>query len=332
MILKFKSRNNEFKKGLYLVSTPIGNLGDVSYRAVEILKNSDYILCEDTRVSQKLLNKYKIEKKLIPYHKFNEKKNLEKVREMLRLGSIISLISDAGTPGISDPGKILINECVRTGIDIFPIPGPSAVSSSISISGFSEKFFFYGFLPEKTKILDKDLDIISKLDCSIVFFLSAKKVGRTIPYLKKYFTNRKILICREMTKLYEEYIRTNINELSSLSFTPKVSHANFVNCNFSSGSSTLPVKKILPSRTLVLIETRYFLSFKIILVDILFSIIESSIWVPTDLGSNATLTPVPKKPFVPTPVHPFNNKKNNIEDKILIFIFNFQTISINFFF
>ncbi len=221
MILKFKSRNNEFKKGLYLVSTPIGNLGDVSYRAVEILKNSDYILCEDTRVSQKLLNKYKIEKKLIPYHKFNEKKNLEKVREMLRLGSIISLISDAGTPGISDPGKILINECVRTGIDIFPIPGPSAVSSSISISGFSEKFFFYGFLPEKTKILDKDLDIISKLDCSIVFFLSAKKVGRTIPYLKKYFTNRKILICREMTKLYEEYIRTNINELSSLSFTLK---------------------------------------------------------------------------------------------------------------
>ena len=119
MILKFKSRNNEFKKGLYLVSTPIGNLGDVSYRAVEILKNSDYILCEDTRVSQKLLNKYKIEKKLIPYHKFNEKKNLEKIREMLRLGSIISLISDAGTPGISDPGKILINECVRTGIDIF---------------------------------------------------------------------------------------------------------------------------------------------------------------------------------------------------------------------
>ena len=203
------------------MSTPIGNLGDVSYRAVEILKNSDYILCEDTRVSQKLLNKYKIEKKLIPYHKFNEKKNLEKIREMLRLGSIISLISDAGTPGISDPGKILINECVRTGIDIFPIPGPSAVSSSMSISGFSEKFFFYGFLPEKTKILDKDLDIISKLDCSIVFFLSAKKVGRTIPYLKKYFANRKILICREMTKLYEEYIRTNINELSSLSFTHK---------------------------------------------------------------------------------------------------------------
>tara|TARA_B100000524_G_scaffold41653_1_gene19996 strand:+ start:310 stop:1170 length:861 start_codon:yes stop_codon:yes gene_type:complete len=216
MNLKFKSQSKDIKKGLYLVSTPIGNLGDVTFRALEILNNSDYILCEDTRVSQKLLKKFDINKKLISNHKFNEKKNLELVIKILKSGNIVSLISDAGTPVISDPGKILINECIELGINIIPVPGPSAVTSALSISGFSEKFIFYGFLPEKNKALEKDFNILSELDYSIIFFISAKKINKAIPFLKRYFESRKIIICREMTKLYEEYIRLDISDLDSL--------------------------------------------------------------------------------------------------------------------
>ena len=157
MIVKSKSLRKDMKKGLYLVSTPIGNLKDITLRAIETLKNSDYILCEDTRVSQNLLKKYEIKVKLISNHKFNEKKNLSKIIKLLNDGAIISLISDAGTPGISDPGAVLIKECVKNNIDITPIPGASAVSTSISLSGFSEKFFFYGFFPEKKKKFLKNL-------------------------------------------------------------------------------------------------------------------------------------------------------------------------------
>ena len=143
--------NNKFKPGLYCVATPIGNMGDISFRAIKILQESDLILCEDTRVTKKILQKFEINKKLISNHKFNEKKNLSNIVNLLKNGLVISLISDAGTPGISDPGAILINECIKNGIEIIPLPGASAVSSAISISGFSEKFFFYGFFPEKKK-------------------------------------------------------------------------------------------------------------------------------------------------------------------------------------
>ncbi len=170
------SPNKETKKGLYLVSTPIGNLGDITLRAIEILKKSDYILCEDTRVSRVLLENYKIKSKLISNHKFNEKKNLSKIINLLKSGSIISLISDAGTPGISDPGAILVNECAKNKIEIIPVPGASSLLAAISVSGFSEKFFFYGFFPEKKKTLKEDLIKLSELSCSIVFFISSKKI------------------------------------------------------------------------------------------------------------------------------------------------------------
>ena len=140
MIRNSKIINNEIKKGLYLVSTPIGNLQDITLRALDTLRRSDYILCEDTRVSQILLEKYEIKSKLISNHKFNEKKNLFNVLNLLKKGSIISLISDAGTPSISDPGTILVQECIKNNLEIIPIPGPSSVSSAVSISGFSEKF------------------------------------------------------------------------------------------------------------------------------------------------------------------------------------------------
>ena len=213
MSLINKSDNNKIKIGLYIVSTPIGNLLDISQRAIKTLKKSDFILCEDTRVSKILLTNFDIKSNLIVYHKFNERKNLNKIIKLLKSGSLISLISDAGTPSISDPGCILINECLKNGINVSPIPGPSAVSSAISVSGFSDKFYFYGFLPEKNKLLNSDLQTLSKLNCSIVFFISSKKFNKTIPILKKYFNGRKILICKEMTKFYEEFFREEIDNL-----------------------------------------------------------------------------------------------------------------------
>tara|TARA_B100000902_G_scaffold14910_1_gene18001 strand:- start:1283 stop:2146 length:864 start_codon:yes stop_codon:yes gene_type:complete len=213
MILKSKSHEKELKKGLYLVSTPIGNLQDITFRAVEILKKSDYILCEDTRLSKKLFKNYEIQSNLISNHKFNEKKNLLKIINLLKSGSIISLVSDAGTPSISDPGVILIKACIHNNILVTPLPGASAVTTAQAISGFSEKFFFYGFFPEKLKRIEEDLKILSRLDCSIIFFISPKKINNIIDSLKKNFNGRRIVICREMSKFYEEFIRMDIDEL-----------------------------------------------------------------------------------------------------------------------
>ena len=213
MVIKSQSQIKDNEIGLYLVSTPIGNLKDITLRAIETLKKSSFILCEDTRVSKILLDKYQIKSQLISNHKFNESKNLKKIIDHLKSGKIISLISDAGTPSISDPGAILVNECVRNNIKITPIPGPSAVATAVSISGFSEKFIFLGFLPEKKKALINIFDKISKFDETCVFFISAKKVNKIIPDLKKNFTGRKIIFCREISKIYEEFIRKNVDDL-----------------------------------------------------------------------------------------------------------------------
>ena len=221
MVRNSVSRNKEIKTGLYLVSTPIGNLDDITLRAIDILKKSDYILCEDTRTSKILLKKYQIKSKLISNHKFNENKNLTKILDLLKKETIISLISDAGTPSISDPGKILVNKCIENEINVIPLPGPSSVTSAVSISGFSEKFFFYGFFPEKQKLLIDDLKNLSKLNSSIVFFISPKKINRIIPLLKNNFSGRKILICREMTKYFEEFIRAEIDNLKLFEYELK---------------------------------------------------------------------------------------------------------------
>ena len=203
-----------FKSGLYVVSTPIGNLMDITLNALKILKISDLILCEDTRVSKKVLDKHHIRnKQLISYHKFNEKKSLQKVVSLLEDKKIVSIISDAGTPCISDPGSILINEIVKKKINIFSIPGPSSVISAVSISGFSDKFIFYGFFPEKLKDIKKDLEILSKLNLTIVFFISAKKFKKNSIYLEKYFFDRKLLICKELTKMYEEHFRLEVSDI-----------------------------------------------------------------------------------------------------------------------
>ena len=145
-----------------------------------------------------------------------KKKKLSFILKLLENDKIISMISDAGTPAISDPGRILINKCIEKNINIFPIPGSSAVSAAISVSGFSDKYFFCGFLPEKKNQIIKLFSSLSKINCSIVFFISPKKINKIIEILKKYFFERKILICREISKYHEEYIRDSIKNLSKI--------------------------------------------------------------------------------------------------------------------
>ena len=209
------------KKGLYLVSTPIGNLGDLTMRALEILKNSELILCEDTRVSIKLLNHFNIKTQLVAFHKFNERKKTKDIVNHLMNGKIISLISDAGTPAISDPGKLLVQECISNDIPITPIPGASSVITSLSISGFSDKFIFFGFLEEKKNKLIKDLEFLSKMDCSIVLFIPPKKLIKNLELVINYFSKREIVLCREMTKIHEEFIRCKVEDLKKIKIYDK---------------------------------------------------------------------------------------------------------------
>ena len=202
-----------FTKHLYIVSTPIGNLDDITLRALEVLKKSDIILCEDTRRSIKLLNHYKIKKKLISYHKFNEKKQLSNIIQQLNEGKILSLISDAGTPLLSDPGRLLVNQCIRNKIQIIPIPGVSSITTAVSVSGFKEQFLFYGFLPKTEQELEKVLKTLSQLEISQVFFVNSRKINFYIKNFKKFFSGRKILIAREITKIHETFIRGEIDKL-----------------------------------------------------------------------------------------------------------------------
>ena len=216
--MQFSSKENmdkkqEIKSGLYVVSTPIGNLQDITLRAIYILKNSELILCEDTRTSIKLLKKFNINTKMISYHKFNEKKRLGKIIQIIKNNKIVSLISDAGTPVISDPGMILIKECIKNNIALHPIPGPSAVTSALSVSGFDEKFLFYGFLPNSETQIKNEIKNLCDFPYSIIFFVSSNKINKVIKIFKMFFSERKIMIAKEMTKIYESFIRNDVNSL-----------------------------------------------------------------------------------------------------------------------
>ena len=200
---------------LYIVSTPIGNLDDITFRAIEVLKNSDIILCEDTRHSIKLLNHYKIKKKLISYHKFNETKQVLKIIEYINQGKILSLISDAGTPLLSDPGRILLNQCIVNKIEIIPIPGASSITTAMSVSGFKDQFLFYGFLPKTENELEKTLKLLSQNSFSLIFFIPALKINFYLKSFKKHFYGRKILIAKELTKIHEILIRDNIDAIKT---------------------------------------------------------------------------------------------------------------------
>ena len=200
-----------FSNSLYIVSTPIGNLDDITLRAIDVLKDSDIILCEDTRRSIKLLNHLKINKQLIPYHKFNEKKQIFKIIEHINKGKILSLISDAGTPLLSDPGQFLVKECIDRDIKIVPVPGVSSITASMSVSGFSDKFLFYGFLPKKESELEKLFSSLSLYEHTLVFFIPAVKINFYFKVLKKYFSGRKFMIGKEITKIHENFIRGEID-------------------------------------------------------------------------------------------------------------------------
>tara|TARA_B100001123_G_scaffold106366_1_gene123689 strand:- start:880 stop:1734 length:855 start_codon:yes stop_codon:yes gene_type:complete len=219
--MTLKEDKNKIKSGLYIVSTPIGNLRDITLRGLDILNKSDVILCEDTRVSKKILTHYEIQTKLISNYKFNEKKNLDKIVDILNKRQIVSLISDAGTPTISDPGRLLINRCIDENISVVPIPGPSAITASMSISNFSDKFYFHGFLSDKVNSIRKDFEMFKNLKCTIVFFISAKKLIKQFENLKEFFLEREILICREITKIHETFYRGKVSEIDNLLFNPK---------------------------------------------------------------------------------------------------------------
>ena len=211
-----KNKQQIVSSGLYIVSTPIGNMEDITFRALSVFKKSNIILCEDTRRSGKLLSYFQIKNKLMPYHKFNERKASDKVIDYLKKDKIVSLISDAGTPAISDPGMILVKKCIEENLSVHPIPGPSAVTSAVSVSGFSDQYLFYGFLTKKENELENVLKNLSNLNYSIVFFIPASKINFYILKFKDHFFDRKILIAKEMTKMHEDFIRAKVGSIKAL--------------------------------------------------------------------------------------------------------------------
>ena len=203
-----------YLNNLYIVSTPIGNLDDITLRAIEVLKESDIIICEDTRRSLKLLNHLKMKKKLISYHLYNEKKQISKIIKYINDGKILSLISDAGTPILSDPGRLLINECVKNKIEVVPVPGVSSITSAMSVSGFRDQFLFYGFLPKTDNELKKVLNSLENLPYTQVFFVPAIKINFYLKRFKNFFSGRKIMIGKEITKIHESFFREDVDKIN----------------------------------------------------------------------------------------------------------------------
>ena len=245
-----------FSNHLYIVSTPIGNLEDITLRALDVLKKSDIILCEDTRRSVKLLNHYKIKKKLVSYHKFNEKKQLINIIEYLNEGKILSLISDAGTPLLSDPGRILVNHCIENGIQVIPIPGVSSITSALSVSGFKDQFLLYGFLTKTENELNKVLKAFSLNKFTQIFFIPSKKINFYVKSFKKFFKGRKILIAKEITKIHEAFLREDIDKIKLFKnsfkgeLTIVISENNNKSQNFDQEKIVNKIKKYLKKYSL----------------------------------------------------------------------------------
>jgi len=208
-------KQQTLKSALYLIPTPIGNLEDISTRSIYILEQSDYILCEDTRVTLKFLNHLKLKKKLIVFHQFNENEKIKSILQGLKQNKILSLVSDAGTPALSDPGKLLISKCHEQNIGVIPIPGASAITCAISASGFSDQFFFCGFLPKKDKEINNMLESYKSLKASLVFFMPARDLEKNLIYFNKFFPQNNFFLAREMTKIHETYIRDKVSNLKN---------------------------------------------------------------------------------------------------------------------
>ena len=200
------------QNGLYIVATPIGNLGDITIRSLKTLSCVDLILCEDTRTSKKLTNKYGIKTPLKPFHKFNSTNSIPLIIKKLQEGLSIAIISDAGTPIISDPGSDLIKICVESNIKVFSLPGPSATISSYVLSSFAQKsFMFRSFFPKYKKEALKELDLLKKLECAVIFFESPQRILKTLNFINDHYGSCEITFVRELTKKNEEVINENIS-------------------------------------------------------------------------------------------------------------------------
>ena len=198
---------------LYLVPTPIGNLKDITLRALEVLKDSDIIAAEDTRQTLKLLNHFEIKKPMISYHKFNEQSKGNEIVELLHEGKIVALVSDAGTPGISDPGSVIVEKCIEENIDFEVLPGATAITTALVCSGLdTTKFLFRGFLPRENKERKVITDELLNSQETLIFYEAPHRLLDTLSYLLDTFGDRNIAVCRELTKLYQEIFRAKISE------------------------------------------------------------------------------------------------------------------------
>lgn len=203
---------------LYLVATPIGNLEDITLRALRILKEVDLIAAEDTRNTLKLLNHFEISKPLISYHRHNEEIKVDSLIEKIKNGENIAVVSDAGTPGISDPGEVIAKEAIKNNIEVIPIPGACAAINALIASGLdTTEFTFFGFLPLNKKIRKEKLNEIKDETKTCVIYEAPHKLKNTLQDLKEIVENRKIVLAREITKIHEEFIRGNIEEIISKS-------------------------------------------------------------------------------------------------------------------
>ena len=207
-----KCRSMEFGK-LYLVPTPIGNLKDITLRALEVLQSVDLIAAEDTRQSLKLLNHFEIKKPLISYHQHNEQGKSNELLDRLKEGRNIAIVTDAGTPGISDPGSVVVQKCIEEGIKFEVLPGATAITTALVYSGLdTTKFLFRGFLPRENKDRRPIIEDIKERQETLIFYEAPHRLLDTLEFLKLNLGNRKIAICRELTKLYEEILRVSLEE------------------------------------------------------------------------------------------------------------------------
>ena len=208
---------------LYVVATPIGNLEDITLRAIRVLREVDVIACEDTRVSSKLLHHLGLQKRLISYYYPKEQRKKEAILELLREGRSVALITDSGTPGVSDPGAVLVAAAHAMGCKVVTIPGPSAVAAAVSVAGIESRgFHFTGFLPETRQARRAELQKLARMDVPVVVYVGPHDVSRLLDELLRYFGDRRLLLAREMTKKFEEVRRTTIAEMrAGLSDAPR---------------------------------------------------------------------------------------------------------------
>ena len=196
-----------------LIPTPIGNLKDITFRAVETLEAADYVAAEDTRQSLKLLNHFNIKKPMLSYNKFNEQGKGNKIIELAKNGNKIAVISDAGTPGISDPGSVIVTKCIEENIDFEVLPGATAITTALVYSGLdTTKFLFRGFLPRENKERKQIVSEILSNKETLIFYEAPHRLLSTLTYLEEALGNRNIAVCRELTKIYEQIFRGNIKE------------------------------------------------------------------------------------------------------------------------